>query len=47
MYGHEQRLFVEKGEKVKAGQLLGQVGNLGQSTGYHLHFEVRVGDVKR
>ncbi len=44
VYGHEQRLFVETGEKVKAGQLLGQVGNLGQSTGYHLHFEVRIGD---
>lgn len=43
VYGHEQRLFVEKGERVKAGQLIGQVGNLGQSTGYHLHFEIRAG----
>ena len=43
VYGHEERLFVEKGEKVKAGQLIGSVGNLGQSTGYHLHFEIRGG----
>jgi murein DD-endopeptidase MepM/ murein hydrolase activator NlpD len=43
VYGHEEKLFVEEGEKVKAGQLIGWVGNLGQSTGYHLHFEIRVG----
>src|ERR671912_2815797 len=43
VYGHEQKLFVEEGERVKAGQLLGLVGNLGQSTGYHLHFEIRTG----
>jgi murein DD-endopeptidase MepM/ murein hydrolase activator NlpD len=43
VYGHEEKLFVEKGERVKAGQLIGWVGNLGESTGYHLHFEVRIG----
>jgi murein DD-endopeptidase MepM/ murein hydrolase activator NlpD len=43
VYGHEEKLFVEKGEKVKAGQLIGWVGNLGESTGYHLHFEIRIG----
>jgi murein DD-endopeptidase MepM/ murein hydrolase activator NlpD len=43
VYGHEEKILVVKGEKVKAGQLIGLVGNLGQSTGYHLHFEIRTG----
>jgi len=43
VYGHEEKILVDKGERVKAGQLIGLVGNLGQSTGYHLHFEIRLG----
>jgi murein DD-endopeptidase MepM/ murein hydrolase activator NlpD len=43
VYGHEEKYLVEKGEKVKAGQLIGLVGDEGESTGYHLHFEIRVG----
>ena len=44
-YGHMvygSRL-VEEGEQVVAGQMIGQVGNTGNSYGSHLHFEVRIG----
>ena len=39
-YAHMQALDVADGELVRAGQLLGEVGNRGNSTGCHLHFEV-------
>jgi murein DD-endopeptidase MepM/ murein hydrolase activator NlpD len=40
VYGHVNRYFVEAGERVGAGEQIAEVGNRGQSTGPHLHFEV-------
>ena len=42
LYGHASKLSVRKGEQVVAGQMIGDVGSTGFSTGPHLHFEVRV-----
>lgn len=40
-YAHCSKLYVEKGEEVEAGHLIGAVGSTGFSTGNHLHFEIR------
>ncbi|NEB75249.1 M23 family metallopeptidase [Streptomyces sp. SID14478] len=41
-YAHLAAAAVDQGEKVRAGQWLGQSGTTGNSTGPHLHFEVRL-----
>ena len=42
VYGHLDRIDVVLGQRVTAGQQLGVVGTTGNSTGPHLHFEVRM-----
>jgi murein DD-endopeptidase MepM/ murein hydrolase activator NlpD len=43
VYGHVNREFVYAGQRVTTGQVIAEVGNRGNSTGPHLHFEVHPG----
>lgn len=40
LYAHLKRVFVNKGEFVKKGDIIGEVGSTGETTGPHLHFEI-------
>lgn len=42
VYAHMQNYLVKKGESVQQGQIIGQVGSSGRSTGPHLHYEIRL-----
>lgn len=42
LYYHLSRLWVEEGQQVRTGELIGAVGSTGLATGPHLHWELRV-----
>ena len=44
-YAHTSKMYVTKGESVKAGDVIATVGTTGNSTGPHLHLEIRINGV--
>jgi murein DD-endopeptidase MepM/ murein hydrolase activator NlpD len=46
LYGHLSEIFVQEGQEIKQGTVIGQVGSTGASTGPHLHFETKLPTVE-
>ncbi len=45
VYAHLDKACVKRGQEIERGKTIGSIGLSGRTTGPHLHFEVRVGDV--
>jgi len=43
-YGHLSKFLVREGQKVKRGDIIGELGNSGKATGPHVHYEVHLYD---
>jgi murein DD-endopeptidase MepM/ murein hydrolase activator NlpD len=44
IYGHTSRIVVSVGQRVKKGEVIAYMGSTGNSTGTHVHYEIRVND---
>ncbi len=44
VYAHLSEVYVWRGQRVESGEVIGQVGETGDASGPHLHFEVRLGE---
>ena len=44
IYAHCNKLYVKQGDKITQGQEIAEVGTTGNSTGPHLHFEIRISE---